>query len=318
MLTTMVSDLVLGRPPARRTLLQAPHYGLEIEVENGRNVKLPDTLRRGSQAWRSKPDGSLRNNGIELVSAPLPATKAPVQLRQALDCIRVGGGIATPRCGFHMHTNMLDHTVGNMLSYITLHMLLEPSMFAGFCPERRRSAFCVPITEYERAITWLAYTADWARGEHDMPSPIINLMNFNKYASLNMRTLFTFGTIENRLMRMSLDDDEMLAWVNALMRLNKVSLKYNDPMEVVVGYERNGLERLQQEVLGRSIEVDARDQDAAYMAAMLVSEGMPARQVARGAAAAALRRARAELVLDERGPVDPIVWEYEEEQEDIE
>lgn len=114
--------------------------GIELEYEryNGRELPL-------GRLWNVVGDDSLRDGGIELVSRPLTQKDLPEALKVLPEAIQAGRLTPTLRCGVHAHLNAMNKTWGQLWSFIVLYTLMEPGIFAKFCPMRKLNHFCVPL-----------------------------------------------------------------------------------------------------------------------------------------------------------------------------
>ena len=100
--------MLSGQIPMRRGSLKAIRYGIELEYEKWNGNPFFDDPARTS-LWSMHGDGSLREGGVEFVSAPLAyrnVTSALVQVSKVLN----GPGkklVASNRCGLHVHVNVV-------------------------------------------------------------------------------------------------------------------------------------------------------------------------------------------------------------------
>jgi hypothetical protein len=235
-------------------------YGIELEYERYNGAHLTGSY------WRTVPDGSLRNSGIELVSQPVTSEELDLALAEASAMIRRGTMRASPRCGIHVHMNMKHLTAGQMFSFITAYTLLEPAIFAGF-PERLTSSFCVPVYKSGFTVRHIhdAVQATRIRGAG---RSLRSLENTSKYAALNTASLVRFGTLEFRQMPATTRMSAVRGWVDTLTRILNVATLQDDPVQIVELYEGLGDESFQQSFLMSHREVDPQEQRKAYIAAI--------------------------------------------------
>lgn len=241
--------------------------GIELEYEN-LSVD-PVSSLPSPQIWRSEGDGSLRNGGIELISIPLIPDDVPQALRLVESRLRPLRPSASPRCGIHVHMNVRHLTVCELFSIITAYTLMEPSIFARWCPERLTSSFCVPV--YKNQVMQRAATNCVIAARRGITHSLSDLANTSKYSALNTSSLRSFGTIEARLLPSTLDFDRLQRWVDTLLLLYNASIQFKDPNDVIEWYESNNLKDIQTQFLGEPQEVDDREQRRAYISAAYIA-----------------------------------------------
>lgn len=268
-LDMQVTRFVNCNPVARRSenfLLNEQAIGIELEYENFTGISHGDVTE--GNYWVATLDGSLRNNGVELVSRPLPLSDINAALSRAELIVTASGGVATTRCGLHTHMNMRPYSVGQVWSLACLYALIEPSIYQMYAVGREDSVFAVPL--------WLN-TAQQSALLNDIcnarsyPSLRGAAGGTSKYSAFNLGALTTFGTIEMRQPYCTNNFDAIRSWLDFVIRMYTMGIGYNDPMQVLELYEQQGLRHIQEELFGVSHEVDERRQemaeDAAYMTA---------------------------------------------------
>ena len=183
--------------------------GIEIEVEN---------MKKGVHLeayWDIKNDGSLRNNGIELVSVPLQIK----QVQLALDHVYTQMNAQNEpdfsnRTSIHIHVNCRDLTQDQIFNFVLLYAIFEKHFYQVAGTRRMNSIFCVPLfrTNQMTTINEVIYGM----------SP-----NWQKYCGLNLLPLFAnnitqgYGTIEFRHLYGTNNQQEVLEWINDILCLRK-------------------------------------------------------------------------------------------------
>lgn len=251
--------------------------GIEIEYENSQSRLL--SLEKDGY-WSRKPDGSLRNNGIELVSRPLLLTELDAALSVANRCVSRTALDASPRCGLHVHINMLNTRLVDFYALAAQYALLEPTIFHEFAPLRERSAFCVPLYDQPFCYRQLFKDVQASRGKRIFHGgnyttkqkyrPLYFTMSTSKYSALNFGAFQSFGTVEFRQHPSTRDFNAIRQWIQFLCRLKTSAMGMADPIDIVTAYETKGLKKLQQEVLGYTVSVDSKKQDRAEEAAIFM------------------------------------------------
>lgn len=94
--------------------------GIEIEVENITQQVIPLAY------WDAKSDGSLRNNGIELVSVPLQIKQVQLALEHVFDVLNQNNKPDfSNRTSIHIHVNCRDLTQDQLYNFILLYAIFE-------------------------------------------------------------------------------------------------------------------------------------------------------------------------------------------------
>jgi hypothetical protein len=171
-------------------------YGVELEIENTQNN---DWVVPGMEG---KEDNSLRNNGWEYVTQPMTFSNLAYCLNLFFTKSKVTAANYSERCSIHVHTNCRDLTWEQVSTLCLLYQMLEPLFFAFVGEERDKNIFCVPWSE-----TQLTYNVI-----NRLKSQPNTLKEWQKYTALNLRTLWTYGTVEWRHMAGTHDMEKILHW----------------------------------------------------------------------------------------------------------
>lgn len=183
--------------------------GIEIEVENITNSLHPLAY------WDIKADGSLRNNGVELVSVPLQIKQVQLALEHAYNVLTEHNKPDfSNRTSVHIHVNCRDLTQNQIYNFILLYALFEKHFYAFAGNKRMNSIFCVPLfrTNQLNVLDNVVYGL----------SP-----NWHKYCGINLLPLYQnqvtqgYGTIEFRHLYGTSNQREILEWINDIMCLRK-------------------------------------------------------------------------------------------------
>lgn len=159
-------------------------YGIEVEIENVN----PNTnsLPCLGPMWQAVTDGSLRDNGIELVSVPL----RPSGINNALAYLNAFF-LAAPdsryshRCSIHVHLGIANLTQDQLEILIALYLSVENAIFSVMFPDRMGNPFCFPLRDGD-------ITAEFTRQQQNLQEDVC------KYAALNLYHIRDYGTIEFR------------------------------------------------------------------------------------------------------------------------
>lgn len=183
--------------------------GIEIEVENITNSLFPLAY------WDVKADGSLRNNGVELVSVPLQIKQVQLALEHVYNILTANNKPDfSNRTSIHIHVNCRDLTQNQIYNFILLYALFEKHFYSLAGNKRLNSIFCVPLfrTNQLNVIDNVVYGL----------SP-----NWHKYCGINLLPLYQnngtqgYGTIEFRHLYGTSNQREILEWINDIMCLRK-------------------------------------------------------------------------------------------------
>ena len=189
--------------------------GIEIEIEKMYNGAAP------THYWNQKPDGSLRDCGMEFASIPLRGYQVPYALEHLFKEIKERGNKYhfSPRTSVHVHLNVRDMTWDQIKSLTLLYAIFEKHFFAIAGTKREESIFCVPL--YKTAE--LQYL-------RDLPN---YCYTWHKYSAINLGTILgnddvsRMGTIEFRHLYGTDDINIIINWINNIMCLRQACIKYS-------------------------------------------------------------------------------------------
>jgi Putative amidoligase enzyme len=181
--------------------------GTECEIENILDHNKVDPVK-----FVITHDGSLRNNGYEYVSIPLPINDAVLAFENLHATLKVGDDAFTSRTSIHVHANCANLESDTVRSIIHLYALYEEAFFAMVDKERRSNIHCVALTEtHLPSLYKMPLSAMYSR--------------WHKYTALNIKPLGKYGTIEFRHMHGHSDVvlyEEWVRTINNLISLGKV------------------------------------------------------------------------------------------------
>jgi hypothetical protein len=193
--------------------------GVEIEIEYRTAEARMEAINALQGPWNFHEDGSLRGFGAEFVSS------APKTLPSILEDLKLFYAQHKPenvledstRTSIHVHMNCLGLTQLQLLNAVTRYYLLEPILFTLVSPSRKGNLFCVSSSESVANLTLLsASVAKYDNiGQNDPRRP---RQTYGKYASLNLESLFRFGSAESRIMEGRYDEG-ISHWVRLLHNL---------------------------------------------------------------------------------------------------
>ena len=178
--------------------------GVELEIEDIKTLNVNMELL----GWSITEDGSLRNNGKELISGPFEFDKLVNDFKVIHSSIKHSAKPApfTERTSIHVHVNCLDLNQDQVKSMVLWYALFEPVFFAMVEPHRANNIHCVPLDQ----------TVLCENYRRNIP---IMVQKWSKYTALNLLPLGKYGTIEFRHMEGHSDSAKFTWWLKTLQNL---------------------------------------------------------------------------------------------------
>lgn len=214
--------------------------GIEVEVE-GHN--LPVTQKY----WKMEEDGSLRGESKEYVLEK-PSTLA--QARLALKYLGVMYNKHesvvhdSVRAGVHVHINVQKLNIIELYNFMTVYIILE-DLLTKYCGESREgNMFCLRTGDAEYLLHKLIEVAGNKRFNQLVTDDL-------RYASMNVKALGTYGSLEFRAMRGTRDLDAIYVWAEMLLGLREVAKTFKSPCEVVDNFSEGSALVFLQRCLGK-------------------------------------------------------------------
>jgi len=192
-------------PKALPLPVGTPHllYGVELEIEgvnDAESWKVP-----GMSYVR---DGSLRNNGMEFITAPMTYSNLAYCLEMFFKKNPINVNNYSERTSIHVHTNCLPLQWEQIQSLCLVYQLLEKLLFMWVGDDRDKNIFCVPWHQ-----TNLTYKV--LKDDHDHTK----FRSWQKYTALNLLPLYTQGTVEWRHMAGHCDVARILQWCRLINQI---------------------------------------------------------------------------------------------------
>lgn len=181
--------------------------GIEVEIERATRTGIVDQA-----LWRVIPDASLRDDGIELVSAPLQGQEILNALAN-LNQFYQGNPRAqfSHRCSIHVHIDVQKMTYEQLLVFMGFYLTVEDVFFAVFFPDRKGNNYCFPLVSTQ--LTQRNIERDQLTRE------------VWKYAAVNLYHLRDFGTLEFRQNPGTKDVNQLLAWIKTIHNIYEYARK---------------------------------------------------------------------------------------------
>ncbi len=203
--------------------------GLEVEVE----AEAPLGACRG---WAQVSDGSLRGPyNVEYVLRSPKNLESSLKLIQKLrETLEPSKVIDSIRAGVHVHVNVKDLTMEQLLSYAMFYYILEEAL-VGYCGSNRvGNHFCLRMKDAEGHITNLANFFNKGNLRHLYP------LEQMKYASCNFYALVVHGTLEFRSLQTHPNLVKMDEWVCLLYHLKQEAKKVGQPESIIENFSMDG------------------------------------------------------------------------------
>lgn len=215
--------------------------GVEVEVEGS---NLPAHV----EGWRLEHDGSLRE-GIEYVFVKPMSVEQGMSTLDNLAVAFKENNSEVPesvRAGVHVHINVQDMDVVQLFTFITCYLVLEDTLIK-YCGENRQgNLFCLRATDAQFLpfiLHEVIRNKELYRLHHD------DL----RYASINLKALGEYGSLEFRAMRSTPDIEAIKTWVNMLLSIKEASTSFKNPKEVMYSMSMEGQREFAARCLGEYI-----------------------------------------------------------------
>jgi hypothetical protein len=184
-------------------------YGVELEIENLNPEIHPDTFLVSNMTRHE--DNSLRNNGWEFVTQPMKLRELEYTLRLFFERGGFSKNNYSERCSTHVHCNTTDMTLDQIQGLLAVYLVYESLLFQWVGADRDKNIFCVPLRETTLTMSMIQ--------EGDLDSWQHKWEKWEKYTALNLKPLFTQGTIEFRHMPGTCDVDAIILWCNLIGKM---------------------------------------------------------------------------------------------------
>ena len=192
---------------------QQGDVGVEIEMEAD-GMPSADSV---SKYWRLERDPSLRGESGEFVlRTPLPVEdldKAFTEIKKALKShdTKVRD---TYRAGIHVHVNVQELSPKQLITFIATYFMMEEVLLSYCDKSRSGNHFCLRMSDASYALDLISEAV--AKSD-------LSLLNTEdlRYASLNVTSLFKYGSIEFRALESTVDFNKIKRWATVLHQLKE-------------------------------------------------------------------------------------------------
>jgi len=233
--------------------------GLEIEME-AHNM-FPDSART-QYYWKKERDGSLRGRASIEYVLRRPMSRGGIdaalnKLDSALAEERTEV-IDSVRAGIHVHINVRDLTILQMITMVTYYYILEELLVATMCGEGRSgNHFCLRVKDADYILSNLTEAIQKRRFGY-LDKDII------RYSALNFCSLNLYGSLEFRAMRTTRDFTKIKEWVDVLLAIKKNSSLSPNPRHVLENFSFGGEWNFLKDILGEGLAKEIVKRDPGY------------------------------------------------------
>lgn len=229
-------------------------YGIEIEAEGH---FLPSGIDPNDskllKTWRIERDPSLKS-GLEAHEYVLRKPTSLQGCKAALDALKDSYDyhkskvVETETSGVHVHMNVQEYTPKELFTLMTTYLVLE-ELLLTYCGEYREgNHFCLRARDAEGLVYELSQAA-LKRNLGGLNKEIL------RYGSLNVFSLFKYGSIEFRAMRGTGDLDAIYEWVEILDALKNGAKQFKTPYDVILSMSEHGEKNFLTTILGPKAKV---------------------------------------------------------------
>lgn len=213
--------------------------GIEIECEGAR---LQPVL---TKYWNTEADGSLRgeypHGCCEFVSnGPLPKGSIKTALTSLFNHQKDAEFKFSIRTSVHIHVNVGMLTSDQVFAMVYTYLLYENVLMRKCGDTRIGNRFCLRIEDADGALQTLCKLIGYSQGQLKISNP----HDVIRYSSVNIESLWKYGSIEFRGMEGNSDVNRIHDWALTLLAIRDYALKLKDIRDVFNSYLNLGPEGL--------------------------------------------------------------------------
>lgn len=214
---------------------------IEMELETPYNTNAPF-----KNVWRLEGDGSLKINGVEFVlKKPVEFSYVGTLIGKLKANLKENDMTILPsiRAGVHVHVNMQQSTLGQMYNMLGCYYPME-TVLTRFCGNGREgNLFCLRSRDAAGVLK---------RVELSIKNESLTYLDTDdiRYAALNIRSLFNYGTLEFRALATTPDLGLIEDWCKMVQKLKEYSERVNSCWDCMYHISGNGGRSWLMEVFG--------------------------------------------------------------------
>lgn len=247
-----LNDSVINRVKARVAQKAGDLFGLELECE-GESVDYnaeAHVLYLGN-GWLAHKDGSLRHTHGQacewVFASPANYTTSIQRVNKLFDYFegRKAKLVCSNRTSFHVHYNMSDKNVYQVVNTFILFTILE-DILDRYCGEDRNgNLFCLSSRHAEGQLGMITQAIFESHNFKEVDEGY-------RYCSLNMASLNKFGTVEFRGMRGLDNKGDVLRWLSIINDLcTYACYTMHNPVDIVEGISLKSPDGLLREIFSK-------------------------------------------------------------------
>ncbi len=216
--------------------------GVEIEVE-GDSLPGQDAV---GKYWRKDKDPSLRGESAEYVlKRPVVFADLDRCFKELQKAFEANSTRFRPtyRAGVHVHINVQQLTTIELMNFVFTYLFLEEVMLAYCDKSRQGNHFCLRLSDASFLAEKLT---DVCTSEN------LNDLNTEdlRYASINLTSLFKYGSVEFRALESTVKFDRIKDWAKVLYQLKMFALTVKNPAQLLGEFSIMGWEAFARKALG--------------------------------------------------------------------
>ena len=191
--------------------------GIEVRDFNGYTHEVMyewKVTTDSSVNWR----GTGQNAGLELVSPILYDDEGLEELEKVYEVLNEIGAKVDKSCGTHVHFDVADYSIENMISFINL-WYNNKNVINYLVPEsRRHNEYCTQIYRHDIDEINEKYNRGVIRGIRDIAWVI-----GTRYKTINLNSYVKYGTVEIRQHGGTTEFSKMEAWIVMIYQMLEVA-----------------------------------------------------------------------------------------------
>lgn len=237
--------------PDPRWVLPEQLIGFEAEYEGVKNNVLPNHTFANHFTYHFEQSIAGGGTGAEYVfTQPLFGTDAYNAITWLVEYAKEQDWKCTKRTGIHIHLDVRDLEVPQLIGLCMLYAALEPILYKWIGTHRETSHFCVPLYKADNALLSFCKIINSAlrdiKNGTNSALAICAALEEQRYSGLNPHSLAKFGSLEFRHLETTHDLNRIISWINMIMSLKSAAyrLPRSDGMVVQMMQQMGALELL--------------------------------------------------------------------------
>jgi hypothetical protein len=155
----------------------------------------------------------------------------------------------SPRAGVHVHVNCQHLTILQLFNFITAYLIFENCLVSHCGPDREGNLFCLRARDAEFLIYSLCRALETNEYRYTLSTDEL------RYASMNVRALSRYGSLEFRAMRGTSDMARVGLWAEMLVNLRDNAGSFQNPLEMIMESSEGGFESLASRLFGDNAHI---------------------------------------------------------------